>query len=106
MTQNVDIYGVREDEVTFDEIYPRLKDKGLLAVTVPEDIASAAYWRVKLDIDFDLSKCVQPGLTAQLQFRSGELMGITFDLLAGSFDNTTKEISIIVKEEGMPATPH
>lgn len=100
LTQNVDIYGVREDEVTFDEIYPRLKDKGLLAVTVPEDIASAAYWRVKLDIDFDLSKCVQPGLTAQLQFRSGELMGITFDLLAGSFDNTTKEISIIVKEEG------
>lgn len=100
LTQNVDIYGVREDEVTFDEIYPRLKDKGLLAVTVPEDIASAAYWRVKLDIDFDLSKCVQPGLTAQLQFRSGELMGITFDLLAGSFDNTTKEVSIIVKEEG------
>ena len=100
LTQNIDIYGVREDEVTFDEIYPRLKDKGLLAVTVPEDIASAAYWRVKLDIDFDLSKCVQPGLTAQLQFRSGELMGITFDLLAGSFDNTTKEVSIIVKEEG------
>lgn len=100
LTQNVDIYGIREDEVTFDEIYPRLKDKGLLAVTVPEDIASAAYWRVKLDIDFDLSKCVQPGLTAQLQFRSGELMGITFDLLAGSFDNTTKEVSIIVKEEG------
>ena len=100
LTQNVDIYGVREDEVTFEEIYPRLKDKGLLAVTVPEDIASAAYWRVKLDIDFDLSKCVQPGLTAQLQFRSGELMGITFDLLAGSFDNTTKEVSIIVKEEG------
>lgn len=100
LTQNVDIYGIREDEVTFDEIYPRLKDKGLLAVTVPEDIASAAYWRVKLDIDFDLSKCAQPGLTAQLQFRSGELMGITFDLLAGSFDNTTKEVSIIVKEEG------
>ena len=100
LTQNVDIYGIREDEVTFDEIYPRLKDKGLLAVIVPEDIASAAYWRVKLDIDFDLSKCAQPGLTAQLQFRSGELMGITFDLLAGSFDNTTKEVSIIVKEEG------
>lgn len=99
LTLNTEKYGIREDEKVFDDIYPRLKDKKVLAVESPVDVANARTWTLKLDIPFDLDAQLAPGKEAQVHFTSGELQGESFAVVANSFNPETKELKILTKEQ-------
>lgn len=86
LEKNTAKYGVREDVVTFEEIYPRLKDAAVTAVTAPAEIAATASWAVQVSLPFDLN--AQLGEEeAQIKFITGELTGEAFTVTSYNHKN-------------------
>lgn len=99
LEKNVDKYGKITGVYTNENIYPRLIDKTVLAVTVPENIKEAASWKIKLDIPFNLSDYYADDEVPVVKFQTGDLAGNEFEIVENSWNNTDKTLSIIVKEE-------
>lgn len=96
LEQNVARYGIREDVATFEEIFPRLKDAVLTSVTVPDDVAAATGWSVRVSLPFDLNDCLGED-EAQIKFTSGELTGEGFTITR--YDPETGQLQFNVSED-------
>lgn len=90
--QNVDKYGVIEDSVTFDEIYPHRT--GLISSVNASDVQEF----YDTSMDFDVNGQMLPGITPKVCFLTGDLAGYTFDLV--SYDNTGKKFRLAVGNDG------
>jgi hypothetical protein len=87
LEKNVDKYGIIEDRVLFDDIYPhRTGMVSSVDGTNPFVIIDAA-------LDFNLNSYFQLGLTAQITFLTGQLAGYSFDISA--YDNGLKKITFL-----------
>lgn len=96
LESNVDKYGVREDVVVFDDIFPRLKDAELTGVTVPVDPTAVSTWTVLVSLPFDINDHLAED-EAQIKFTSGELTGETFVIT--SYNHTSGEILFSSSED-------
>lgn len=98
LEKNVDKYGIREETVAFDDIYPHLEGATLSGVTVPSDIAKATGWTVTMKLPADCNDIVieKDKSDPQIKFTSGALMGESFtitglDAATGRLDFNTSE---------------
>lgn len=99
LEKNIDKYGKITGVYTNDNIYPRLINKTVLEVTIPEDIEKATSWKLKLDLPFDLSQQYADDKTPLIKFQTGDLTGSEFEIVDNSWNNTDKTLQIIVQEE-------
>ena len=99
LEKNTDKYGKITGVYTNDNIFPRLINKTVLDVTIPEDIEKAVAWKLKLDIPFDLSKQYADDKVPIVKFQTGDLTGSEFEIVDNSWNNTDKTLQIIVQEE-------
>lgn len=97
--KNVEKYGKITGVYVNENIYPRLINKTVLGVTVPENIEEAGSWKIKLDIPFNLSEYYAENEIPVVKFQTGDLTGLDFEIVENSWNNTDKTLSIIVKEE-------
>lgn len=98
LEKNIDKYGIREETVTFDDIYPHLEGASLSGVTVPPDISKATGWTVTMKLPADCIDIVieKDKSDPQIKFTSGALMGEGFtitglDAATGRLDFNTSE---------------
>lgn len=96
LESNVEKYGVREDVVVFDEIYPRLKDATLTGVTIPVDLSAAISWTVRVSLSFDLNDYLTED-EAQIKFQSGALTGEAF--IVTSYNHATGELKFSASDD-------
>jgi len=98
LLENVTLYGVREGDKIFENIYPRLLAGGS---TDPGKV-TAVNGNLKFadtNLDFDVHEYLGVN-TAKVVFNSGELAGYEFEISA--FDNATQTYTIIAQEyDGM-----
>ena len=99
LEKNIDKYGKITGVYTNDNIYPRLINKTVLEVTIPEDIEKATSWKLKLDLPFDLSQQYADDKTPLIKFQTGDLTGNEFEIVDNSWNNTDKTLEIIVQED-------
>lgn len=99
LEKNIDKYGKITGVYTNDNIYPRLINKTVLEVTIPEDIEKATSWKLKLDLPFDLSQQYADDKTPLIKFQTGDLTGNEFEIVDNSWNNTDKTLQIIVQED-------
>lgn len=99
LEKNTDKYGKITGVYTNDNIFPRLINKTVLDVTIPEDIEKAVAWKLKLDIPFDLSQQYADDKVPIVKFQTGDLTGSEFEIVNNSWNNTDKTLQIIVQEE-------
>lgn len=86
--KNIDKYGLREDRVVFDHIYPRRN--GAITADAVQKSEGSAYWRVTdTTLDFDLNKQIVEG--TKVVFNSGECAGLEFEI--SSYDHATKTVT-------------
>ena len=95
LEKNVARYGVREEVVTFEEIFPRLRDATIREVTEPADIETAAAWSVRVSLPFDLNDHLGEE-EAQIKFTGGELTGEGFTVT--HYDPSTGELQFNVSD--------
>ncbi len=97
LEQNIELYGVREEVKKFDEIRPER--------TGTVTAIDAGNNRVFIDatMDFDLNDNLLPGLTPKVNFKTGALAGITFDL---SYSHATKTFTIDYFEDESGTYPN
>lgn len=94
LLENVTLYGVREGDKIFENIYPRLLAGGS---TDPGKV-TAVNGNLKFadaNLDFDVHEYLGIN-TAKVVFNSGELAGYEFEIAA--FDNATQTYTIIAQE--------
>lgn len=96
LESNVDKYGVREDVVVFDDIFPRLKDVELAGVTVPVDPTAVSTWTVLVSLPFDINDHLAEE-EAQIKFTSGELTGEAFVIT--SYNHTSGELCFSASDD-------
>lgn len=96
LESNVDKYGVREDVVVFDDIFPRLKEAELTGVTVPVDPTAVSTWTVLVSLPFDINDHLAED-EAQIKFTSGELTGEAFVIT--SYNHTSGELRFSASED-------
>lgn len=99
LEKNVNKYGKITGVYTNENIYPRLINKTVLGVTIPDNIEEAGSWKIKLDIPFNLSDYYADNEVPVVKFQTGDLTGLDFEIVKNSWNNTDKTLSIIVKEE-------
>ena len=99
LEKNTDKYGKITGVYTNDNIFPRLINKTVLDVTIPEDIEKAVAWKLKLDIPFDLSQQYADDKVPIVKFQTGDLTGSEFEIVDNNWNNTDKTLQIIVQEE-------
>ena len=99
LEKNVNKYGKITGVYTNENIYPRLINKTVLGVTIPDNIEEAGSWKIKLDIPFNLSDYYADNEVPVVKFQTGDLTGLDFEIVENSWNNTDKTLSIIVKEE-------
>lgn len=99
LEKNVNKYGKITGVYINENIYPRLINKTVLGVTIPDNIEEAGSWKIKLDIPFNLSDYYADNEVPVVKFQTGDLTGLDFEIVKNSWNNTDKTLSIIVKEE-------
>ena len=99
LEKNVNKYGKITGVYINENIYPRLINKTVLGVTIPDNIEEAGSWKIKLDIPFNLSDYYADNKVPVVKFQTGDLTGLDFEIVKNSWNNTDKTLSIIVKEE-------
>lgn len=99
LEKNVNKYGKITGVYINENIYPRLINKTVLGVTIPDNIEEAGSWKIKLDIPFNLSDYYADNEVPVVKFQTGGLTGLDFEIVKNSWNNTDKTLSIIVKEE-------
>lgn len=87
LEKNTDLYGIIEETVFFDDIFPHRT--GIVTAINAADPFSI----IDNLIDFDLNAQLLPGLTAQITFNTGQLAGYTFDISA--YDDGAKRITFL-----------
>lgn len=98
LEKNTAKYGIREEAVTFDDIYPRLTDARLSSVTVPADIAAAGSWTVTVSLPADCTDIVlQKDKEARIKFTTGALMGEAFAITR--FDAATRQVDFNTSDD-------
>lgn len=85
ITQNTELYGIREGEIKFDNIFPQRT----ASVTAVEASLLAF---TDSTMDFDLNQFLSEGLVAKVVFKSGALAGYEFEIT--SYNNATKRFTI------------
>jgi hypothetical protein len=80
---NVDLYGVREEIYTNEEIYPKRE----AAITGTNAINSIT----DTSLDFDLNAQLVPGVSAKVKFISGQLSGYQFEI--STYNSAAKTIT-------------
>lgn len=85
LEQNVSTYGIIEQTVTFDDIYPHRT--GIIT-----SLGADIFTFVDSAIDFDVNAQLLPGIPAKVVFETGLLAGYTFNIQ--SFNNGTKTFII------------
>ncbi len=95
LEKNTNKYGVREEVVTFDDIYPRLRNATVQEVVEPDDIEAAAAWSVRVSLPFDLNDHLGEE-EAQIKFTGGELTGEGFTIT--HYDPTTGTLQFNVSD--------
>jgi hypothetical protein len=85
LEKNVALYGVREDILELDDIKPE-RTGTITAIDADDNLKFTDN-----TIDFDVNEHLLPGLTPKVNFISGALMGITFDL---SYDHASKTFTV------------
>ncbi|MCH7400133.1 hypothetical protein MM236_19210 [Belliella sp. DSM 107340] len=79
---NVELYGIKEGTVTFDDIFPQ---------RTGSVVSSSGNNRfIDTSIDFNVNDFLLEGVTPKVVFKSGALSGYTFEVR--SFNNATKEV--------------
>lgn len=91
MENNVNLFGVIEGVVTFDEVYP----KRLGTVTA---LGGDEFTFIDNGIDFDINDQLLPEVTAKVTFNTGDLAGYEFEI--AGFNNSTKQFVIIQYDDG------
>lgn len=84
--RNISVYGVIEETIIFDDIYPHRTG------TVSSVNIADVYEFTDASMTFDVNSYLLPGLTPKITFNTGQLSGYTFDLR--SYDNGTKKFII------------
>ncbi|MDI9863953.1 hypothetical protein QM480_06440 [Flectobacillus sp. DC10W] len=79
-------FGIIEDELSLDEIFPT-RTASLTAVS-----STSLFEFSDSTMDFDLNSYLAPGVTAKINFKSGNLSGYTFDIV--NYNNSTKTFRI------------
>jgi len=82
---NTATYGIIEGTVIFEDVFPR-RTGTVSSVASNVKFTDSA-------IDFNVNDYLIPGVTAKVNFLTGDCAGYTFDIY--SFDNGTKEFEII-----------
>jgi len=85
---NVATYGTIEGSVIFDDIYPRYTG------TVSSAASTVKF--TQATFPFDVNTYLIPGVTAKVNFKTGDCAGYTFDIY--TYTNATKEFEIIPVE--------
>jgi hypothetical protein len=88
---NVAKYGIVENGVIFDDIYPRREG----TVTAVEEYDEFVF--TDSGMDFDINDYLLSGLTAKITFNSGQLAGLTFEI--ASYDSTFKVFTILLNKD-------
>ncbi|GAA4341558.1 hypothetical protein GCM10023149_53930 [Mucilaginibacter gynuensis] len=89
---NTDLYGVVEETVFFEEVYPRRL--GIITSMIDK------FSFIDSAIDFNVNEQLLPGISAKVIFQTGQLAGYTFELAAnGGFTNATKTFKIITNKD-------
>ena len=99
LEKNVDKYGKITGVYINENIYPRLINKTVQAVEVPVDPQTAASWKIKLDIPFNLADYYADNEIPLVKFQTGDLTGSEFEIVENSWNNTDKTLSIIVQDQ-------
>jgi hypothetical protein len=81
---NTQVYGVIEQTITFDDIYPHRT-----GVVTGVDALNPFIFDDTL-IDFDVNSYLLPGTSAKVVFNTGQLAGYSFEIKEGGFINATK----------------
>jgi len=89
LEKNVDLYGIIEHALTFDEIFPNRAG----TVTSVTDI----YTFSDTTLDFNVNDYLLPGVTATIGFDTGPLAG--YELELASFNNATKTFVVNANEQ-------
>lgn len=79
-------FGIIEDELSLDEIFPT-RTASLTAVS-----STSLFEFSDSTMDFDLNSYLASGVTAKINFKSGNLSGYTFDIV--NYNNSTKTFRI------------
>lgn len=87
LEKNIEKYGVSEDVVIFDDIYPHRTGK------VSSINAANPFEFIDSSIDFNLNDYLLPGMTAKVTFNTGQLSGYTFEI--SEFDNSSKKVVLL-----------
>lgn len=90
LEKNVDQYGVIEHTEFFDIKPERI---GIITYT------DSPYTFRDSTIDFDLNSHLLPGMSAKVNFLTGQLGGYTFEVAEGGYNNTTKQITILQNKD-------
>lgn len=85
--KNVDKYGISEDRVLFDDIYPHRTGE-VSAINSVDPLMV-----VDTSLDFNLNPYFIPGLPARITFMTGQLAGYTFDLT--NYDHGSRTIRFL-----------
>lgn len=91
MGSNENIYGVIEQVVVFDDIFPTRTGK----VTAVD--ATNFYKFTDVTMDFDLNANLLPGLSAKVAFNTGQLSGYQFEI--SRYDNGTKTLTLLKNKD-------
>lgn len=94
LEKNVDLYGVREGSVTFDEIYPNRT--GTVSTIDPED----PHLIYDSSLNFDLSSHLLEGVTAKIVFKTGALSGYEFEIKSYRHSDRRIRFNPFVEENG------
>ena len=85
LENNVDLYGRIESVQEYNEIKP---ERIGTVSAIEEDNVQIFY---DADMDFDVNDQLAPGITPKINFLTGSLIGLTFEIL---FDNDTKSFTM------------
>jgi hypothetical protein len=88
---NTDKYGIIEQSLTFDDIYPHRTGK------VTSVDATNQYKFIDTTLDFDINAQLLPGTPARVQFNTGQLAGYSFKI--SKYDTVSKEITILKNDD-------
>lgn len=85
--QNTSTYGVIEQTVIFDDIYPHRTG------TVTAVDATDPFKFFDVAMDFDLNDYLMPGMSAKVAFNTGQLAGYQFEIQ--NYNHGTKEVKML-----------
>lgn len=91
ISNNTEFYGIKEDQYTNEDIFPKFESTVKSAMQIGDNIFSIT----DASINFDVNLYTLPSVTAKISFLDGELAGEEFEIT--KFDNPTKTVQFKTK---------